>query len=886
MKHSLFYQGLIAAVLFSGAVFFSPAALFAEEADQSIVALEQRIAALLAQIASLKEQIAQLQAGTKPVSPVPVKPVELLPPQPPICPDLTRNLFLGAKDSSAGKEVSALQKFLAHDKDIYPEGDVSGFFGPHTRDAVKRWQLKHGVVSPGSAPSAGFGSVGPQTRAALTKACQPPPPVFFKGELTIEPSSVELKIGESVTVHAWYQPPAPPCPEGLFCTQVMPERQEVAASFTSSDPSVAAVDVTKNACDPPRMCPVSVTRYAVRGVSEGSAVITASYYGNTDDDSTDGSAALTATMDVSVGEVHSDKNLPPSIRGVAGPVSLRAGASGTWEVKASDPENQPLSYSVVWGDERFFQSSPGVSAPSAKAIEQTATFTHTYSDVGLYRPVFTVQDSAGNQESASITVSVGTAPSTQGSIKIVVTDLDAPVPAVECLRGDTRGVNGPCPQPARHVLYYAKVSLVDSFGRFITSQDTGQGSALFEDLSPGTYLAKASAPGYREGKDSFTVVAGVAGFLEIPLHRSVLPTPGNGSLSISPRYAVLKVGESQQIKAIFTPARAPCFNASPPCEIAERAPYEVQASFVSDNPKVASIGIAVPACAAPVSAGMRPGCSSPLYSVQGVSEGNALISASYTDGERTYAAKMNVTVTGTDTTSITITTSSDLHASLNKAFSATFVASPGTSSYTWNAADNALPPGLSLVHPPVPLFACPTDSVTGISKCPKYQDTTINLQGVPTQAGTYTFTLFATDRTGLRGSAVFTMIVGQNTTVNNPPKINGIPAVPVGIQAGQSVSFSWGATDADNDNLAWTFDWGDGVPGGFACPSPVPTQNTGGTAVPAPVPLPCGWNVTVAHAWQKAGTYSVKATASDGKGGTDTNALSVNVASTSTPPSL
>lgn len=56
-------------------------------------------------------------------------------------------------------DVKRLQELLAGDKDLYPEGVVSGFFGPATERAVKRFQAKYGLLQ--------VGRVGPATRAKL-----------------------------------------------------------------------------------------------------------------------------------------------------------------------------------------------------------------------------------------------------------------------------------------------------------------------------------------------------------------------------------------------------------------------------------------------------------------------------------------------------------------------------------------------------------------------------------------------------------------------------------------------------------------------------------------------------------------------------------------------
>ncbi|TSD03894.1 MAG: peptidoglycan-binding domain 1 protein [Parcubacteria group bacterium Greene0714_36] len=69
----------------------------------------------------------------------------------------SRVLSPGTRDD----QVRALQQLLASDPDIYPEGTVSGFYGPATTRAVRLFQLKHGVIQ--SATDAGNGNVGPKT---------------------------------------------------------------------------------------------------------------------------------------------------------------------------------------------------------------------------------------------------------------------------------------------------------------------------------------------------------------------------------------------------------------------------------------------------------------------------------------------------------------------------------------------------------------------------------------------------------------------------------------------------------------------------------------------------------------------------------------------------
>ena len=59
----------------------------------------------------------------------------------------------------SGDEVKDLQEFLADDSDVYPEGLITGFFGPMTENAVRKFQRKHGIDA--------VGEIGPKTRARI-----------------------------------------------------------------------------------------------------------------------------------------------------------------------------------------------------------------------------------------------------------------------------------------------------------------------------------------------------------------------------------------------------------------------------------------------------------------------------------------------------------------------------------------------------------------------------------------------------------------------------------------------------------------------------------------------------------------------------------------------
>lgn len=111
-------------------------------ATTDVAALQAKVQMLMAQIESLKamsvkqsSQIEELRAELK----------------------LSKRLHVGDK----GDDVKTLQQILATDPTIFPEGQVTGFFGPLTAKALRRFQEKAGLES--------VGEVGPRTLELLNK---------------------------------------------------------------------------------------------------------------------------------------------------------------------------------------------------------------------------------------------------------------------------------------------------------------------------------------------------------------------------------------------------------------------------------------------------------------------------------------------------------------------------------------------------------------------------------------------------------------------------------------------------------------------------------------------------------------------------------------------
>ncbi|OGG58488.1 hypothetical protein A2765_02025 [Candidatus Kaiserbacteria bacterium RIFCSPHIGHO2_01_FULL_56_24] len=115
-------------------------------------------------------------------------------------------------------------------------------------------------------------------------------------------------------------------------------------------------------------------------------------------------SAESMTVPYCTGYFGDSTNKSPTISGFSGPTTLKANETGTWTVKASDPEGQQLSYYISWGDEADYTASGLMT--TLPVFTQTTTFTHAYSGAGTYAVHITARDSAGKEASVTITVRV------------------------------------------------------------------------------------------------------------------------------------------------------------------------------------------------------------------------------------------------------------------------------------------------------------------------------------------------------------------------------------------------------------------------------------------------------------------------------------------------
>ena len=136
---------MLGALVFT--LIFTAMPVQAETATSTTSALTSQLQALLKQVSELQAQMEKLNKErvvlTKDIIETRIA--------------LTKNLREGMTD----EEIKVLQELLAQDPVIYPEGLVTGYWGPLTTKAIKRFQEKHGIEA--------VGEVGPKTKAKLNE---------------------------------------------------------------------------------------------------------------------------------------------------------------------------------------------------------------------------------------------------------------------------------------------------------------------------------------------------------------------------------------------------------------------------------------------------------------------------------------------------------------------------------------------------------------------------------------------------------------------------------------------------------------------------------------------------------------------------------------------
>lgn len=117
------------AILFLGVAFVPAHAQAQSVADQ--------IQTLLAQIETLQKKLAEIKGEIRVI------------------------IKDGLREGMTDADIEDIQELLATDPAIYPEGRITGFFGPMTKEAIKRFQTRHELAA--------TGEINAETRELLEK---------------------------------------------------------------------------------------------------------------------------------------------------------------------------------------------------------------------------------------------------------------------------------------------------------------------------------------------------------------------------------------------------------------------------------------------------------------------------------------------------------------------------------------------------------------------------------------------------------------------------------------------------------------------------------------------------------------------------------------------
>ena len=191
-------------------------------------------------------------------------------------------------------------------------------------------------------------------------------------------------------------------------------------------------------------------------------------------------------------------NLPPVITEVTGPDTLEMYETGNWTVKASDPEQKVLTYSVSWGED-YMAGGITQMAPKSADYVQSSTFSHGYFKDGTYNLIFTVADEKGLSVKSNVSVNIKGI-SGAGFVRFELLDSSLCSP---CSIGT---ICAACPPVSARRILNAKITVYDEKGNFIAAKDVpADGLTAFEDLPYGKYTAAFSAPGFESDSILFWV---------------------------------------------------------------------------------------------------------------------------------------------------------------------------------------------------------------------------------------------------------------------------------------------------------------------------------------------------------------------------------------------
>ncbi|MDO8521732.1 MAG: peptidoglycan-binding protein [bacterium] len=423
--------------------------------------LQAQVSALLAQINQLKS--AQSTTATQ-VSTFPNQ-GDLPPSAPSTCVDLQNNIGYRSTDFKTGGDVSELQDFLQTNG--YLNTEPTGFYGQMTVNAIKSYQTGLSLNPTGYTGPLTRGKIKDATCGGATTPAQPTPQPTqptTSGTSPVRPSTVSEQVkcvfNGATTERKCYGTMrlADDFQFQFSCSGVASCVANVKGSkgnsITWRSDCVGSANTTIDGNNESASFSCGIASSFTASPASGSAPLKVAFFGTASVgihyilDFGDGStpafvACAEGCTSLNVNESHvytapgsyvatlktnpeqyqdghvdtvgtatiivtnSNSNVSaPVVKGIEGPASLNAGQTGTWTVIASVPNQAgaQLRYSVQWSDEGS-SLIPMASSPVQTSIQTSATFTHIYKYNGVYKPKFTVSNSAGSA-SAEMAVTV------------------------------------------------------------------------------------------------------------------------------------------------------------------------------------------------------------------------------------------------------------------------------------------------------------------------------------------------------------------------------------------------------------------------------------------------------------------------------------------------
>lgn len=272
---------LVGLVLVWSMLYVQPAQ--AAEVAEVSVSKQEIINQLLVIVAELQQQIAELISlqATPPTSGAVIagEPASTIDESSSLLPKLVfyRNLSRGMR----GEDIWQLQNLLAKDKALYPEGFhnrdeyITGYYGRLTEFAVKRFQIRHQILTRGTPESNGFGVAGPRTRSLLNQIIGPPKNTSSLASTNdgADPSSIPLDDSNessssiATTTHISISDPA----SSLGSTQTTSSGSQCHLNGEAIPSGESIIMFRNSLVVPPEVC-VSQTRTCTNGVLSGTYV--------------------------------------------------------------------------------------------------------------------------------------------------------------------------------------------------------------------------------------------------------------------------------------------------------------------------------------------------------------------------------------------------------------------------------------------------------------------------------------------------------------------------------------------------------------------------------------------------------------------------------------